>query len=83
MKLLIEKDVAQAILTYLATRPYSDVFNFIPALVGLQPAPGEKEEAKPVATESAKAKTKPAKEPASIEAAKAALKKQLDEAGED
>lgn len=37
--LSIPKDLAQAVVNYLATRPYQEVHQFMPALLSLQPIP--------------------------------------------
>lgn len=37
MKLVIDQEVAQALLNYLVKQPYSDVFNFVNHLTQLKP----------------------------------------------
>lgn len=39
MNYLIDQAIAQRILDYLTKQPYAEVFQFIPVLVQLQPAP--------------------------------------------
>lgn len=53
-KLIIEKEAAQKILDYLATRPFAEVYNVIPNILNLPVVPGTEDpepEAKPVEAE--------------------------------
>lgn len=39
MKLLIDAEVAQAVINYMAGRPYAEVYKLLPGLTNLSPAP--------------------------------------------
>lgn len=42
-KLIIEKEAAQKILDYLATRPFAEVYNVVPLILNLPVVPGTEE----------------------------------------
>lgn len=39
MKLLIDAEVAQAVVSYLAGRPYAEVYKILPGMTNLTPVP--------------------------------------------
>jgi hypothetical protein len=78
MKVEIEKSVLEGVFKYLLRMPCGEVFNFIaPLATALKQEPATQPAAAPA---KVKSKDKP-KDSAAIEAAKAALKKQLEDAG--
>jgi hypothetical protein len=50
--LLVEKTAAQAVLDYLANRPYHETYKLIPGLMNLQAAPDTTAQVAPAATET-------------------------------